>query len=119
VQIFIKQIKTTTMTTHDYELGYKQKLAQLKKQTQQKETYNGWTNYETWRIALEWFDNYNLDEQEMDAYELSLQLREYVENTLDETIVQNAFVIDYALAFVSNVNWYEIAEHIIEEQNNK
>jgi len=28
-----KQIKTTTMTTHDYELGYKQKLAQLKKQT--------------------------------------------------------------------------------------
>ena len=29
-----KQIKTTTMTTHDYELGYKQKLAQLKKQTE-------------------------------------------------------------------------------------
>jgi len=27
-----KQIKTTTMTTHDYELGYKQKLAQLNKQ---------------------------------------------------------------------------------------
>ena len=31
-----KQIKNTTMTTHDYELGYKQKLAQLNKQTQFK-----------------------------------------------------------------------------------
>jgi hypothetical protein len=29
-----KQIKPNTMTTHDYELGYKQKLAQLKKQKQ-------------------------------------------------------------------------------------
>jgi hypothetical protein len=29
-----KQIKTITMTTHDYELGYKQKLAQLNKQKQ-------------------------------------------------------------------------------------
>jgi hypothetical protein len=34
VQIFIKQIKPNTMTTHDYELGYKQKLAKLKKQKQ-------------------------------------------------------------------------------------
>jgi hypothetical protein len=34
-----KQIKTKTMTTHDYELGYKQKLAQLKKQTQFKTLY--------------------------------------------------------------------------------
>ena len=32
-----KQIKTITMTTHDYELGYKQKLAELKKQTKEQE----------------------------------------------------------------------------------
>jgi hypothetical protein len=85
---------------------------------QERKTYNGWTNYATWRISLEWFDNFNVDEHEMDAYELSLQLREYVENTLEETTVQSQIVLDYALAFVSDVNWYEIAEHLINEQNN-
>ena len=85
---------------------------------QERKTYNGWTNYATWRISLEWFDNFNVDEHEMDAYELSLQLREYVENTLEETTVQSQIVLDYALAFVSDVNWYEIAEHLINDQNN-
>jgi poly-D-alanine transfer protein DltD len=84
---------------------------------QERKTYNGWTNYATWRISLEWFDNFNVDEHEMDAYELSLQLREYVENTLEETTVQSQIVLDYALAFTSDVNWYEIAEHLINEQN--
>jgi hypothetical protein len=87
-------------------------------QTQTKETYNGWTNYATWRIALEWFDNFNVDEHEMDAYELSQQLQTYVENTLEETTVQSQIVLDYALAFTSEVNWYEIAEHLINDQNN-
>lgn len=32
-----KQIKTIKVTTHDYELGYKQKLALLNKQTQEQE----------------------------------------------------------------------------------
>jgi hypothetical protein len=87
-------------------------------QTETKSTYNGWTNYATWRIALEWFDGYNIDDYEMDTYELSLQLREYVENTLEETTAENEIVIHYALAFTSDVNWYEIAEHLIENQNN-
>jgi hypothetical protein len=87
-------------------------------QTETKQTYNGWSNYATWRIALEWFDNFNVDEHEMDAYELSLQLREYVESTLEDTTVQSQIVLDYALAFTSDVNWYEIAEHLINDQNN-
>jgi hypothetical protein len=81
-------------------------------------TYNGWTNYATWRISLEWFsDGFNIDEHEMDAYELSLQLREYVESTLEDTTVQSTLVLDYALSFTSEVNWYEIAEHLIKENN--
>jgi hypothetical protein len=88
-------------------------------QQQTRQTYNGWTNYATWRISLEWFsDGFNVDEHEMDAYELSLQLREYVESTLEETTVQSTLVLDYALSFVSDVNWYEIAEHLINDQNN-
>ena len=26
-------------------------------------TYNGWTNYETWRVMLEIFDGYETDEE--------------------------------------------------------
>jgi hypothetical protein len=87
-------------------------------QTQQKETYNGWTNYATWRIALEWFDNYNPNTSETDPYDLSKQLESYVEETLEEMTAQSTLVLDYALAFVSDVNWYEIAEHLINDQNN-
>lgn len=81
-------------------------------------TYNGWHNYATWRIALEWFDDFNPDEHEQDIYTLSRILQSYVEDTLEETTVQSQIVLDYALAFTSEVNWYEIAQHLIDEQNN-
>lgn len=81
-------------------------------------TYNGWHNYATWRIALEWFDDFNPNENETDVYDLSQQLREYVEETLEQTSVQSTLVLDYALAFTSDVNWYEIAQHLIEMQEN-
>lgn len=77
-------------------------------------TYNGWTNYATWRIALEWFDDFNPDQHEQDIYTLSKILESYVEETLSDTSVQSQIVLDYALAFISDVNWYEIATHLIE-----
>ena len=86
-------------------------------QTETRKTYNGWHNYATWRIALEWFDDFNPNENETDVYDLSQQLREYVEGALEETTVQSQIVLDYALAFTSDVNWYEIAEHLIQDQN--
>ena len=85
-------------------------------QQQERKTYNGWHNYATWRIALEWFDDYNPNRWETDIYTLSIQCKEYVESTLEETSVQSQIVLDYALAFTSEVNWYEIAQHLIEEQ---
>jgi hypothetical protein len=87
-------------------------------QTETKQTYNGWSNYATWRIALEWFDNFNPDENETDVYDLSKTLEAYVTETLEEMTVQSTLVLDYALAFTSDVNWYEIAEHLINDQNN-
>lgn len=83
---------------------------------QERKTYNGWHNYATWRIALEWFDDFNPHEHETDVYTLSRLLQSYVEDTLEETTTQSQIVIDYALAFTSDVNWYEIAEHLINEQ---
>ena len=56
------------------------------------ETHNGWTNYATWRINLEWFD---YDHFETVTGE---QLKEIVEDGLYEQINcdGNVLVYDYA-----------------------
>jgi hypothetical protein len=93
-------------------------MTKTQTETERKSNYNGWTNYATWRISLEWFDNFNPNENETDVYDLSKTLEAYVTETLEEMTVQSTLVLDYALSFVSDVNWYEIAEHLINEQNN-
>ena len=80
------------------------------------ERYNGWTNYATWRVNLEMIDG--LDPREMgwrrlDTYDLSKALKDYVDDILD-TSTPEGIALDYARAFVSDVNWYEIAEYMIE-----
>ena len=77
--------------------------------------YNGWTNYATWRINLEIFDNFEINGYSDDTYELSLQLQDYVEEYIGDT-APAGLALDYALAFVSDVNWYEIAQHLIQER---
>jgi hypothetical protein len=76
-------------------------------------TYNGWTNYATWRISLEWFD-YNPFEYEKDIYQLSILLKDHVIEILSES--GDGIVLDYALSFLDDVNWYEIAENIVEKE---
>lgn len=80
--------------------------------------YNGWTNYATWRINLEIFhgwDNEQLNSLTMgDNDNLFDQLKDYVESYLAET--SEGLALNYALAFISDVNWYEIAEHLIESE---
>lgn len=77
---------------------------------------NGWTNYATWRVNLEVFDGFDVTDLDYfnDTYELSIRLKEYLEWFIDET-TPDGIAKDYALAFISDVNWYEIAEHLIEE----
>ena len=78
-------------------------------------TYNGWTNYATWRVSLELFDGYEFEEEfyQHSTYDFSEHLRELAEEwtTFD---CQNEIAKDYALAFLAQVNYYEIAEHIKE-----
>jgi hypothetical protein len=73
--------------------------------------YNGWTNYATWKVNLEMLENYQSDTT--DSYNLSLELKDYVEEYIDNE-VNDGFTKSYALAFISDVNWYEIAEHLLE-----
>ena len=79
------------------------------------ETYNGWTNYATWRISLEWFESgYDYFDANRELYQLATELEEYVTEAICS--YGDNVAISYALAFISDVNWYEIAEHIREMQ---
>jgi hypothetical protein len=83
------------------------------------EKYNGWTNYETWRVNLEVFDGidpndyFNDANGNLDESELADNLKEWA----DELIVGNnqGLMADYARAFLQNVNYREIAAHMIED----
>mgnify|MGYP003675061987 CR=1 FL=1 len=75
--------------------------------------YNGWTNYATWRINLEIFAGYNPSVKEVDAD----WCKEYAEEIVfGDVNTSNSLAHSYAYAFMSDVNWYEIAESINEIQ---
>ena len=77
------------------------------------EKYNGWTNYATWRVNLEILGDIDFNEPVSADY-----LKEIVEDCVFSNYeMQNGshLVEDYARAFISNVNYYEIAKHINEE----
>lgn len=81
-----------------------------------KSTYNGWTNYATWRINLEIFDGMTARELTGRSVpcvsELRAACQEYAEELIDATS-NEGLARDYALAFLYDVNWYEIAKHLI------
>ena len=72
-----------------------------------KTGYNGWTNYATWRIMLE---NFEGEERELSADECKEMIEEYLELQCD-----NEMTLSYALAFINDVNWYEISNALKNE----
>lgn len=76
------------------------------------ETHNGWTNYATWRVNLEMFDNSPW------RYELPKDITpEQCQEMVEDFIYDSAdnLVQGWAMAFLSEVNWHEIAEHMRDE----
>jgi len=75
--------------------------------------YNGWTNYATWRINLEILGDIKFEDR------ISVDdLKEIVEDcvfTNFNTCDTPRLIEDYARAFISEVNFYEIARSINEE----
>jgi hypothetical protein len=99
---------------------------------EKKERYNGWTNYETWLTALhmdncegsqeyfleacEQFCEDSEDENES-AYNFSLYIEEMHEEQLSEALQTgyvNSVFYDLLNNSLKNVNWFEIAQHILE-----
>ena len=83
------------------------------------EKYNGWTNYNTWKVNLELVDSdyylelfedydYNLDELAESMQETVLEFALY---GIDEN---NYFAISAVEDFLQQVNWHEIVKNIID-----
>lgn len=78
-------------------------------------SYNGWTNYETWNVAL-WIDNEpglyddlcEVARGADDASDLARELKAYVEGMAPD--LGASMFSDLLNAALSEVNWYEIAE---------
>jgi len=79
--------------------------------------YNGWTNYATWRVNLEIFDGYSpaniCGEQPDDVWQLEQAMKEHAEYIIDNTI-DGFIAAGWARAFLADVNWTEIAQHMID-----
>ncbi len=75
--------------------------------------YNGWANYATWRINLEILGDIEFEDR------VSVDdLKEIIEDcvfTNFNTCDTPRLIEDYARAFISEVNFYEIARSINEE----
>lgn len=83
--------------------------------------YNGWTNYATWRVNLEMIDGIEPREMgwhRLDRFDLADCLKEYVQEMLEMQVEGKkggmSLIFSYAMAFLSDVNWREIAEHMID-----
>ena len=84
--------------------------------------YNGWSNYATWRVNLEMVNGSDYVESG-DVFESIIELSERIENDIQDYIEEECnngkeginFALSYAMAFLSDVNWYEIAEHVAED----
>lgn len=83
-------------------------------------TYNGWSNYATWRVMLEVFDgdaHYRAENEE--EYEDIDELAEVLKNSVDDMIADNSgdeLIAGWANAFIEDVDWYEIAEAEQEQE---
>jgi hypothetical protein len=92
--------------------------------TENMTQYNGWTNYETWRVNLEMLDGMTVEDfgyesraLDTDDYETIERLADSLEMYVSEMVEQDAkgFALDLAQSFLAKVDWMEIAEHMVED----
>ena len=82
--------------------------------------YNGWTNYETWRVNLEIFDGMSASDltgkHVNSASEVKDACTEYAESIVFDCTKEGSLMEDYARAFLADVNWWEIANHLMADE---
>ena len=76
-------------------------------------TYNGWTNYETWRVNLEIFDGMAwLDQFDdgMEVHDAARILKDYAIDVLATDCNDQSIAYSYALAFLDAADFRQIAQ---------
>jgi hypothetical protein len=83
-------------------------------------TYNGWANYATWRVNLEIFDGMSARDVTGRSLptvsDLRAALQEHAEMLICDYKSETSLAQDYALAFLADVEWYEIANHMLADE---
>jgi len=88
--------------------------------------YNGWSNYETWRINMEIFDGFDasdyLDDMPEDGeYRTSTEYLARILEDIAEEIIrtevpsETGFAYNLAMSFINKVDFEEIADHMIDD----
>ena len=84
-------------------------------------TYNGWSNWETWKTNLELVDGLTAEDVGIElyevgeAYEAGQLLREFIQDQIFETLESGSFASSVLWGFFADVNWTEIARPMLEE----
>ena len=102
----------------------------------EQQKYNGWTNYATWRVNLEWVDDdaywdwweattddhpiregkskkMTKGDREHYAHALAEHIKEHCTQHIDDNS-PDEFCHGITMAFLDDVNWYEIAWGIVD-----
>lgn len=83
--------------------------------------YNGWTNWETWKVNLELLDGLEADDLGIehlsveDAYEAGSIIRDYVDEIISMEYNSEGFVHGIVQDFLHTVDWVEIARNILDQ----
>ncbi|MDQ3540314.1 MAG: hypothetical protein M3440_06460 [Chloroflexota bacterium] len=90
-------------------------------------TYNGWTNYATWRVNMEICDGMTshlgtmIAENDMEPFGSIGDLADYLRDDAEEFVCDqnerctDSIVYEYASTFLSQVNWDEIARLAVSD----
>lgn len=82
-----------------------------------EQTYNGWTNYWTWRWALEMIDPYQIWDSidpDTNLYDLALYLKDEAEMLVEES--SEGWAQSWLLGLLGDINWREIAESVMSDK---
>ena len=88
------------------------------------QSYNGWTNYETWLCNL-WFNNFDFTDQ-MDMFDncedncdvleiIANYIKESVEEFVEYSAADHGFIQDMINSAVGEIDWRDIADHYVDD----